>query len=154
LNAGSISVDNQSGIVVGPVGGTPGIGYSQLAGGRLSEFITSNNIYGQMSIAGPASLDGTLQIALASGFNPAVGTTYEFLSFKPGELTGTFSTIENDYFNQGTEQWVLDYDNADGYLELIAQAASGGTTPEPSSLALFGSGALGISCLLRRRLLR
>ncbi len=154
LNAGSISVDNQSGIVVGPVGGTPGVGYSQLAGGTLSEFITSNNIYGQMSIAGPASLNGTLQIALASGFNPAVGTIYKFLSFQPGELTGTFSSIENDYFNQGTEQWILDYDNVDGYLELIAQSASGGTTPEPGSLALFGSGVLGIAGLLRRKLQR
>lgn len=154
LNAGSILVDNQSGIVVGPVGGTPGIGYSQLAGGTLSEFITSNNIYGQMSIDGPASLNGTLQIALASGFNPAIGTTYKFLSFKPGELTGTFSSIENDYFNHGTEQWILDYDNVDGYLELIAQSPSGGTTPEPGSLALFGSGVLGIACLLRRKLLR
>jgi len=36
-------------------------------------------------------------------------------------LSGIFANIENDIFNGGSEKWVVDYDNADGYVELMAE---------------------------------
>ena len=68
------------------------------------------------------SLDGTLNVLLQSGFNPAVGSTYEFIVFTPGELSGMFSSIQNDIFNGGTEQWAVIYNNSGGYVELLAQS--------------------------------
>ena len=66
------------------------------------------------------SLDGTLEILLAQGFDPAVGTTYKFLLFTPGDLSGMFASIQSDVFNDGTEKWLVIYDNANGYVELAA----------------------------------
>ena len=121
-------------------------GYHQLANGILGEVITPD-YFGY--IQSPyAYLDGTLDILLQSGFNPTPGTTYKFFLLQPGGLSGEFATVENDYFNGGSEYWALDYNNAQGFVELVAESAS---TPEPSSILLFGSGLLGIAAVLRRK---
>jgi PEP-CTERM motif len=104
----------------------------------------------QVDVAGNASLNGTLNILLQGGFNPSVGSTYDFLVFTPGELTGTFSTINNAFFSGGSEKWAVIYNNPGGYVGLTAQA---NTVPEPSSLLLLGGGLMTRVGILRRKLL-
>jgi len=103
-------------------------------------------------VSGTALLAGTLDALLQGGFNPAVGSTYKFLFANPGEISGTFSSILNDLFNDGTERWLVDYDNGDGYVELIAQS-NGSPVPEPATLLVLIPGLLGVGYGLRRRLL-
>ena len=64
---------------------------------------------------------------LENGFDPAVGTSYEFLLFAPGDLTGNFATILGESFNGDTEKWVVTIDNPDGFVELTAESNAGTT---------------------------
>jgi hypothetical protein len=85
--------------------GTPQAGYVQYANGILDEVITSGG-FGRI-LTTSASLDGTLNIELASGFNPAIGTIYQMIY--TNTLTGKFATVQNQYFNHGTEKWDVVY---------------------------------------------
>ena len=104
-------------------------------------------------MAGNASLDGTLDILLQGGFNPTVGSTYDFILFTPGGLSGIFATINNDIFNGGTERWIINYNSPGGDVSLTAMSNTG-ATPEPGTFLLLGSGLLGVVYSARRRWLK
>ena len=151
-SGGTLNVDSLSTVLVGmPLLHGPSANYTQLANGTLGEMISSSG-YGVINVTGSALLDGTLAILLQGGFNPAVGATFKFLNFTPGMLSGIFANIENDIFNGGTEMWLVDYDNADGYAELIAEN-NGAPVPEPATLLVLIPGLLGAGYGLRRKLL-
>jgi hypothetical protein len=141
-NSGKIGVNYGSSIAVGT-------SYVQLANGTLYAIITPGGA-GMITVDGSAFLAGTLDIMLQAGFNPQGGSTYQFLLFTPGMLTGTFDTILNDTFNNGTEMWMVDYDNIDGYVELIA-VTNISQTPEPATLQLLIPGLMVAGYGLRRR---
>ncbi len=151
---GSTSVSALATLLVGT--GTAGnTGYYQLANGTLGEFIDTNGFGVIVALNGAKiSLDGTLDIQLQAGFNPAVGTTYDFITFGAGDLTGTFASMQNAIFNNGTEKWVVIYNDAGGYVELLAQSNGQSSTPEPSTFLLLGTGLIGLSYGLRKRLSR
>ncbi len=134
-------------LTVGPGGGTMWVGsgtpqiggYVQYANGILDEVITSPYSFGQI-YTNSATLDGTLNIELANGFNPAIGTVYQMINTYG--LSGTFATVQNQYFNNGTEKWdvvyVINSTFGPNYVDLEAVA----TAPEPFSLLLLGTGVL------------
>jgi hypothetical protein len=147
-NLGTINIDSTSKFVVG-TGKPSGLGYIQLANGTLGEMIAAANQYGVINVNGSALLAGTLDILLQGGFNPRVGSIFQFLFADPGQLSGRFDTIENDIFNNGTEQWDVTYDNGDGIVELVAEKR---VVPEPATLLVLVPGLLGAGYGLRRKL--
>ena len=148
-NLGTINIDSLSKFVVG-TGSPMGTGYIQLANGTLGEMISATN-FGVINVKGSALLDGTLSILLQGGYDPAVGSMYKFLLANPGQINGTFASILNDIFNGGTEKWLVTYDNADGFVELTAEANN---VPEPATLLVLIPGLLGMAYGLRRRSVR
>jgi len=145
LNAGGIG---NGGLLTLPEGSTVNLasGFYQLAKGTLGETIGASGFSILAVNGGLVMLDGKLDVMLDPGFNPAIGTIYKFLLFNDGALSGTFSTIDKQPFNNGTEYWVVNYDNANGYVSLTAESV-----PEPSSLWLLGSGLLSVAYGVRRR---
>ena len=127
-------------------------GYYQLANGTLGEHIDMNG-FGVIVVNGPVHTDGTLDVQLGAGFTPKVGSAYEFITFAPGSYDGSvFASIVNDIFNNGTEKWVVVYNDAGGYVELLA--ANNSTVPEPSTFLLLGTSLVGLSYGMRRQLSR
>ncbi len=132
--------------------GTPGgPGYYQFANGTLGKHISMSQ-FGVVTVGanGAVDLNGTLDIQLASGFNPSIGTSYDIITFTSGDLTGTFSSVLNNIFNNGTEKWTVIYSDSGGYVELLAQS-NNSTVPEPGTLLLLGSGLLSLGYGVRLR---
>ena len=138
VNGGPLMLTHNAGMTVNN-------GFYQLASGTLGASIDATGLSIVTINGGPVVLDGTLDVLLGPNFDPAIGSFYKFLLFGPGELSGTFASIQNEYFN-GTEKWVVIYNNAGGYVELEAAPA-----PEPGSFLLLGSGLLCAAFGIRRR---
>ena len=151
-NIGILNIDSTSTFVVG-TGTATGPGYVQLANGTLGEMISNSN-FGQIFAGSSASLNGTLDITLQGGFNPAVGSTYDIILMSPGGLSGGFSSILNQVFNGGTEIWQITYDNVNGDVVLTAAQNTNPTTPEPGTFVLLGSSLIGVAYAARRRWLK
>ncbi len=85
LNAGTVSPGFSPGtiIVVG--------NYTQTAAGTLVVEIASPISYDQLIVGGTATLDGTLQVDILGGYNPA-GQSFDILT-AAGGVAGTFSAV-------------------------------------------------------------
>ena len=69
--------------------------YTQAAGGSLEIELggsTPGIDFDQLSIAGVASLGGTLRVGFIGGFSPTIGE--QFIVLTAGNRTGTFATVE------------------------------------------------------------
>ena len=148
-NLGTLNIDGTSTFVVG-TGTATGPGFIQLTNGTFGEVINSATTFGVVNVAGSASLGGTLDILLKSGYNPSVGTSFTFLLLHPGQLSGSYSNILNDIFNGGTEMWVVNYNSANGYVQLTA-APNNSPVPEPGTFLMLGSSLIGVAYTARRR---
>jgi fibronectin-binding autotransporter adhesin len=145
------------------VTGTPGTltitgNYTQSGTGVLDELISTTG-FGILNVSGNVNLDpaDSLDVQLLGGYDPANGTTFDFLTY--GTLTpgSTFNIIDPNF--GGDQMWVISSygTGADSYLQLEAEAApagggGGGTpTPEPGTLVLLGAGLLCLGGCVRRR---
>ncbi|CAB5153727.1 hypothetical protein D3OALGA1CA_4583, partial [Olavius algarvensis associated proteobacterium Delta 3] len=67
----------------------------------------ADNGYDQINVAGAAILDGSLRVVLINNFEPALGTTFDFLTF--GSLSGSFSqTIVPWGFSSGNHYFEIE----------------------------------------------
>ena len=114
-------------------------------GSGLGIGIAGPNDFTMILATGSVALNGELFVNVA-GYDPPAGTEFKFLTFTPGALSGTFSSVVSN-----GENFIVDYDNPDGYVALVAEG-NGGTVPEPGSLVLFGSGILGVATIARRKM--
>ena len=63
--------------------------YTQTAAGLLLIRIAGPDQYGRLAITGIATLAGTLEVSLLDNYVPAVGTSFQILTF--AEYTGIFT---------------------------------------------------------------
>jgi len=101
--------------------------YAQSSRGALDVTIggaTAGAQYDQLNVTSTASLGGTLSIKLASGYTPAVGTTFDILN--ASAVSGDFSTINGLAINSG-EHFTVTTVNGD---EIVLTVVSG---PAPAA---------------------
>ena len=93
---------------------------------------TPGSGYDQLDISGQATLNGTLEVSYLNGFSPSAGESFDLFN---GPTTGTFSQISLPALNDGL-QWNTGNLYANGTISV---------TPEPSTLALLATGAIGLA---------
>jgi hypothetical protein len=148
LTAGTLKIESGGTVGVdGIQGGTLVVGSGAVPAGFTGYYQSANGILdqagGSLSIAGAASLNGTLDIMLGTGSKP-IGTVFTVLSAGTGSesaLTGAFSDVEGLVFDGGHERYAVDYDYPANMVTLTVEA---NTTPEPGSLFLLLLGAAGM----------
>jgi hypothetical protein len=105
--------------------------YAQNTGGALDVTIggtTAGTQYDQLNVSSTASLNGTLNIKLASGYTPAVGNTFDILN--ASSITGNFSTVTGLSIN-GSEHFTVTTVSGD---EIVLTVVSGAATASSVNL--------------------
>lgn len=108
--------------------------YTQLSTATMNTFIggaTVGTQYSQLQVGSTASLAGTLTVTLASGFTPAIGSTFTVL--KAGTVTGTFSN--STIAINSSEHFAVSYTSSGVVLTVVSGAASKAGLPQSSAVA-------------------
>jgi hypothetical protein len=101
-NFGTLSPGNSPGTLT--ISGN----YTQTSSGVYNVQIDSASSYSRLNVTGHASLDGTLQLTLASGYRPKTGTRFQILTAGQG-ISGTFKNVtSNQTVNVTYENGVVD----------------------------------------------
>ncbi len=116
-----------------------------MSAGFMDLELDGTSSYDHVEVEGDLTLDGTLDLTLASDFTAPVGTTFDIINWT-GSLTGNFSTFDDPSFNNGTETF-LEVVNGNEIDLVVA-------TPEPSTLGMLFCAMLtgtGLTWRVRRR---
>ena len=92
---------------------------------------TAASQFGRLTVTSPATLDGTLNLPLVNGFSPAIGNSFQVMTF--GSLTGQFATINGTALGNG-KQFSPAYSATNLTLNVTAAA------PIPAMLDSDGDG--------------
>lgn len=145
LSAGG-AIGNSGAVSLGWGATLRGTSYSQSASAYWYEDLTSSLIssapLGAIDVTGAMNLGGTLDFDVFNNAVLSLGQTFTIANFAPGQLTGQFSTLLDNSFDNGTLMFDVNYDNADGRINLIVDKQQPPAAPEPSTLTLF---VIGIS---------
>jgi len=111
--------------------------YTQTSAGALDIAIggaTAGTKYDQLKITQGATLGGTLNIGLVSGFTPTVGETFTIVN--AASVSGTFATVTGLSIN-GSEHFTIAYSGTKVVLKVVSGALTA-TVPGPSQVVRPG----------------
>jgi energy-converting hydrogenase Eha subunit E len=109
---------------------------------------TDTGQFSVLNVLGNANLNGHLDPVLLNGFVPTIGDSFIFLNY--GSLTGEFSRIRHQIFDNGMLQWSLTYQNTYAILTVEQHVPDQGSTFLLLALSLLGLVASRRELLLRR----
>ena len=106
-NGATLDVDVTNSGTITAASGTLSLGGSYASTGSpiLSIGISGSKTFGHLSIAGTATLAGTLALQTSSGYKPSIGTTLAILT--AGKRIGTFSQVTGTQLSG--EHWSVTY---------------------------------------------
>ena len=102
ISTGSYGIVNSGTLAAGPTGTLSITGpFTQSSTGNFNEVLggSAPGLYGQTSISGTASLNGSLDVILINGYTPSQGSSFAILTFT--SETGNFSAENGLYFGGG-----------------------------------------------------
>ena len=102
------------------------------------ELVAPGSGYDHLEISGQATLNGTLNVNLSSGFTPSLGQSFDLIS---GATTGKFAKINLPSLQRG-----LNWDTSDLYTTGTIRVV-----PEPSTMVLLCVAAIGLLAHARRQ---
>jgi autotransporter-associated beta strand protein len=102
--------------------------------------------FSALNVLGNANLSGFLDPVLLNGFVPTIGDSFTFLDY--ASLTGEFSQIKHQVFDNGMLRWSVIYEDNHAIL-----TAAQNTPDQGSTFLLLTLGLLGL-VTFRRQLLR
>jgi fibronectin-binding autotransporter adhesin len=114
--------------------------YTQGSGGSFKTAIAGESEFGALSVAGAATLAGTLKLSQVPPFKASAGQTYAILN--AASLTGTFATETGDEVNSTGLYYRPTY-SATGVTLVVTQSTlsvSAHNGPPGSSVTLTGTG--------------
>jgi hypothetical protein len=94
---------------------------AQTATGSLDVEIggrSAGSQHDQLRVSGTAGLDGALNVVLAGGFDPAIGDTFEVLTY--GARSGAFATVNGSSIGPG-KRFSLAYGPGKAVLTVVAE---------------------------------
>jgi autotransporter-associated beta strand protein len=101
----------------------------QIAGTNTGDFSVLN-------VLGNANLNGLLDPVLLNGFVPTIGDSYIFLNY--ASLTGAFSHIQHQVFDNGMLEWSVTYELNHAILTVEQHTPDQGSTFLLLTLGLLG----------------
>jgi len=112
--------------------------YTQTQYATLMIQIANSSQFSVLNVLGNANLNGNLDPVLLNGFVPAIGESFTFLNY--ASLTGGFSHIKHQVFDNGMLQWSVIYQNNSAILTVVPN-----TIPDQgSTFLLLTLGLLGL----------